>query len=121
MSAALAELAAAFKYAFSGLARAWTTERNFRIESYIGMGVLALGITLRVDLVPLLLVSATVLGFELMNSALEAALDRLAPEPHPLVKQAKDFGAAAVLVSALISVAVGLAVLGPPLLERLFR
>ena len=56
-----------------------------------------------------------VLVAEMFNTVAEAALDAATPYYHPLVKIAKDVAAGAVLVCSLISVGVGLLVLGPPL------
>jgi diacylglycerol kinase (ATP) len=58
---------------------------------------------------------ALVLSLEMMNCALEAAVDLASPELHPLAKYAKDAAAGAVLVAALTSVVVGVWLLGPPL------
>ena len=79
------------------------------------MFALALGLLLKTDVVPILTLCALVLSLELMNGALEAAVDLASPELHPLAKFAKDAAAGAVLLAALISVVVGLWVLGPPL------
>ena len=43
----------------------------------------------------------------------------LSPQHHPLAKVGKDVGAAAVLISALVSVLVGLLILGPPLWQKI--
>ncbi len=109
----------AFRVAFAGIAAVWRSEGNFRIQVVVGSLALLTGILLQVDVIPILLVSALVLSLELINSALEAALDLLYPEPHPLVKRAKDAAAGAVLLAALVSVVVGLWVLGPPLWRAL--
>lgn len=56
---------------------------------------------------------------EFINTSLEAVVDLASPQQHPLAKTGKDVGAAAVLISALTAVLVGLLLLGPPLWERL--
>ncbi len=111
----------AFGYAFEGLAYAWRTGPNFRLE--VGVAALAvfLGAALGVNLAPILLAVGLVLGLELLNTALEAALDLLAPSPHPLAKAAKDTAAAAVLVASLASLLLGLYLFLPPILEILAR
>jgi undecaprenol kinase len=53
---------------------------------------------------------ALVVVAELLNAALEAVVDLVSPEDHPLAKRAKDVAAAAVLVAAAGSVAVGVCV-----------
>lgn len=73
----------------------------------------------RTDVLLLFFSIALVLSLELMNTALEAAVDLVTQEKHPLAKVAKDAGAGAVLVAAIISVIIGLVILGPPLWDRL--
>lgn len=104
-----------FGFALRGIKQTWRTEQNFRVEVIIGVLALVLGVFLRVNLVPIILCCLVVLSLEIVNSALEATLDLLSPEPHPLVKRAKDASAGAVLLAAIGSVVVGLLVLGPPL------
>jgi diacylglycerol kinase len=57
---------------------------------------------------------------EFMNTALEAVVDMVMPDLHPLAKVAKDIAAAAVLVGAIGAVLIGLLILGPPLWARFF-
>lgn len=115
----LTRLRAAFRVAFAGIAAVWATSGNFRIEVVVGALALALGLLLRTGVVPILILCALVLSLEMMNCALEAAVDLASPELHPLAKYAKDAAAGAVLVAALISVIVGLWLLGPPLLAMI--
>lgn len=115
----LARLRAAFRVAFAGLAAVWRVSGNFRIEVGVGALALALGLVLKTGVVPILMLCALVLSLELMNCALEAAVDLASPELHPLAKYAKDAAAGAVLVAALISAVVGLWLLGPPLWKLL--
>ena len=56
---------------------------------------------------------------EFMNTALEAIVDMIMPEKHPLAKVAKDVTAAAVLIGACAAVLVGFLILGPPLWQRM--
>ncbi len=108
-----------FGAAFAGIAAGWRGQANFRIESVVGVLASGVGLWVGANLVPILLVSALVLSLELMNTAVEATLDRVTPEQHPLVKLAKDAAAAAVLVASLFAVVIGLYVLGPPLWAKL--
>lgn len=111
----LTRLRAAFGVAFEGLAAVWRTSGNFRLEVAVGAVAVTLGLLLGTGIVPILTLCALVLSLELMNCALEAAVDLASPELHPLAKFAKDAAAAAVLLAALISVVVGVWLLGPPL------
>ncbi len=56
-------------------------------------------------------------GAELLNTAVEAVVDLVSPEYHPLAGRAKDVAAGAVLVVALAALVVGLLVFGPYLLH----
>ena len=108
-----------FGHALSGLRYAWTHEPNFRIECLVGLAAVALALVLGVSPVPVLLCCALVLSLELVNSALEATIDLVTKELHPLAKLAKDAAAAAVLLASLLAALVGLWVLGPPLWHAL--
>ena len=61
-----------------------------------------------------------VLATELINTVTELAVDLLTQRYHPMAKLAKDAGAGAVLITALASVAVGVAIFGPRLWRLLF-
>ena len=115
----VAKLTRAFRFAAAGIFYTWRREQNFRIEASIGFLALVLGLLLKADLVPLVLVCALVLGLELVNTAIEASLDLLHAAPHPLVKRAKDAAAGAVLLASCGAVGVGLLILGPPLWDWL--
>jgi diacylglycerol kinase len=78
-----------------------------------------LGIS-RLEWSVLILTTLLVWMAEFANTALEAVVDLVSPDYHPLAKAAKDVAAAAVLVGALGAVVVGLLILGPPLWARLF-
>ncbi|HEY6234119.1 MAG TPA: diacylglycerol kinase family protein [Candidatus Elarobacter sp.] len=107
------DLGAAFRYAFAGLGAAWRSERNLRIHAVIATAVIIAGALLRLPAAAwaiLFLAIALVVGAELLNAAIEAAVDLVSPEDHPLAKRAKDVAAAAVLVAAVGAVAVGICV-----------
>ena len=108
---------ATFRYAWEGLKYTWRTQRNFRVESLVGIVALGLCAVLGVNPASILVCCALVLSLEMVNTAFEAVVDLAAPTYHPLAKIAKDVAAGAVLIAALISVLVGLVVLGPPLLR----
>ncbi len=78
--------------------------------------VLALVLKLEFRDLAVLIVTITIVWMgEFINTALEAVVDLVSPQFHPLAKVGKDVGAAAVLIAALASVLVGLLILGPPL------
>jgi diacylglycerol kinase (ATP) len=110
---------ASFSYAWAGFLFAWKNQRNFRLKVYIGVLALALALWLQVSLVPVLLLIALVLGLELVNTALEAVVDLVSPNYHPLAKAAKDLAAAAVLVASAIAALIGIILFIPALVDRL--
>lgn len=114
-------LFASFSYAATGIYFCLRTQRNMRIHVAAGFSAMGLGAWLAVPLVHLALVavvSSLVVTMEMLNTAIENAVDLYTHRRHPLAKIAKDVAAAAVLVSAINAVLVGLMVLGPALYER---
>lgn len=109
----------AFGYACQGLLWAFRQQRNLRIQALLGGVALGLALWLGVEPLPILLLIGLVMGFELLNTALEALVDLVSPGFHPLAGRAKDVAAAAVLWTSLVALAVGLYLLLPPLLRRL--
>ncbi|MDH4259487.1 MAG: diacylglycerol kinase [Gammaproteobacteria bacterium] len=100
-----ARMARAFGSSWRGFAAAWRAEEAFRQECLLALIVVPLGLWLgktgieRVLLVaPMLLV----LTVELLNSAVEAIVDRIGTERHPLSGIAKELGSAAVFVAFAI-------------------
>lgn len=108
-----------FVFAWAGIAYAWRTQRNFRVEVMIGALAITLGVLLGVNLASILVMIALVLTLEMVNTALEALVDLSSPTYHPLAKIAKDVAAGAVLMASCISVLVGFEVLLEPLLRFL--
>jgi diacylglycerol kinase (ATP) len=108
-----------FYFALSGLAQAWQSEANLRIETSIGLIALVLAAVLRANVIAVLLTTLLVLACELFNSALETLIDMVMPEYHPLAKRAKDIAAGAVLLVSLGAVVVGVLVFAPPLWQLL--
>ena len=115
-------LLVSFKYAGAGLKYAFVTQRNFRIHVVVGGVVLSLALWLQLALAHvaiLMLTVGAVMVMELVNTAIEAVVDLVVQQTyHDLARIAKDCAAGAVLVSALVSVAVGLVLLAPPLWLR---
>ena len=98
----------ACRYSAAGLAAAYRHEDAFRQETLAAVGLIPLALFLPATGVGRALMIASVLLVlivELLNSAIEAAVDRISLEDHRLAKRAKDIGSAAVLIS-LINVAV---------------
>ncbi len=111
-----------FRYAFSGLGYCIKTQKNMRIHLVAGLMVLLLGLWLEVaftEMLFLLTAVFLVIILEVLNTAIEKAVDVATREFNPVAHIAKDVAAGAVLLSALFAVLVGLIVLFPPLLARL--
>ena len=111
-----------FGYAFSGWLYVFRTQHNARIHGGIVLLVWVAGMWVNLparDWAVLVLTAALVFVAEFVNTSIEAVVDLASPAQHPLAKIAKDVGAAAVLISALAAIAVGLLILGPPVWEKL--
>ncbi len=110
-----------FRHAFAGWGYVLRTQPNTWIHGIFSIGAVMLSIVLKlrpVEWAAIVLAMGLVWTAELLNTALEAAVDLASPDLHPLARVGKDVAAAAVLTSALVAVATGLLVLGPPLLAR---
>ncbi|HET8818693.1 MAG TPA: diacylglycerol kinase [Xanthomonadaceae bacterium] len=103
-------------WSLQGLRAAWRHESSFRLEVYLFAILGPLGIALGqtpVERVVLVGSGLLVLAIELLNSAIEAVIERYGPEFHELSGRAKDMGSAAVFVSMLNVVMVWCVVVGP--------
>ena len=92
-------------YSMAGLASAWKNEAAFRQETIVAIVLLPLAFWLgqSTNQIALLILSVfIVLIVELLNSAVEAAIDRISNERHALSKQAKDIASAAVFLSLIL-------------------
>ena len=101
-------------YSLQGIRTAWRQEASFRFHSLMAFAVVALLIVLRPPAIwwaLLLMNCGLVLAAELINTALEHALDHLHPEIHPAIKVSKDCAAAAVFIFSLSAVGTFLAFL----------
>lgn len=107
-----------FKYAFRGLWYTLRTQRNMRFHVVVALLVIAAGIFFRVSTVEFAMLFVAITGVfiaEMFNTVIELCVDLASPNYHQLAKIAKDVAAGAVLLSAILSVIIGLFVLGPHL------
>ena len=106
----------AFGYSLQGFGAAFKHEDAFRQEVFLAIVLIPLALYLGENRVEQALMIASVLLVlivELLNSAIEAAVDHTSIERHPLAKQAKDIGSAAVFIALLIVAVVwGVVLLG---------
>ncbi len=104
----------ALHYSIAGLRAALRYEDAFRQETLLALVLLPVALLLPVGLVGKALMIGSVmlvLIVELLNSAVEATVDRISLENHRLAKRAKDLGSAAVLISLINAVLIWLLVL----------
>lgn len=96
----------ATKYSWQGLKGAWLSEAAFRQELALAVLLIPLAFVLggtTGEIAIMLLTLGVVLMAELANSAIEAVVDRIGPEQHPLSGHAKDIGSAMVFIALLFT------------------
>jgi diacylglycerol kinase (ATP) len=99
-----------FNYALEGVIHVLRTQRNLRIHFAVAVGVLVAAVAVEVsklELIALLLAISFVLIAEMLNSAIEQAVDVATTTFNPLAKLAKDVAAGAVLIATVNAVAIG--------------
>lgn len=107
-----------FQYAFAGLWYTLKTQRNAQIHVGIGSCIVILAFILQINLTEWTIIALTsgfVIVTEMLNTAIEGAMDFASTDYHPQIKVVKDVAAGAVLVSAITAVVIGLLILGPKL------
>ncbi|MDX6413951.1 MAG: diacylglycerol kinase [Gaiellaceae bacterium] len=99
-----------FNYAIEGVIHVLRTQRNMRIHFVVAVavivGAVAVGVS-KIELIALLLSIAFVLVAEMINTAIEGAIDAATTSFDPMAKLAKDIAAGAVLIASVNAVAVG--------------
>ena len=106
----------ALGYSRDGIAAAWKTEAAFREEVLLAAIAIPLAFYLgKTGADRALMVGSIVLILivEILNSAVEAVVDKASPEKHELAKRAKDMGSAAVLLSLVNAAVIWACVLWP--------
>ncbi|GIN70970.1 diacylglycerol kinase [Bacillus sp. J14TS2] len=119
-SLSLKRLVSAFKYAIEGIQYAAKVEKNFQIHLVSAVIVIILSFLLRLDKIEWIFMMISIFGvmaLELVNSAMERAVDLATDKIQPLAKQAKDLAAAAVLIYTLMAVLIGILILGPKIIQ----
>ena len=110
----LQRIYSAFWYSLDGFRSAWKHEHAFRQEVSVFVVGSVIALLLRISAFEKLMligVLLLILIVELINSSIEAVVDRVSLERHPLSKNAKDFGSAAVLLTCLLAIAAWAVVL----------
>ncbi|RYF87229.1 MAG: diacylglycerol kinase family protein [Chitinophagaceae bacterium] len=112
--------AKSFVYAFQGLKALFRTEHNARIHAWLTVFVVVLSFLLHITMTEwILLILATTLVWtmEIINTALEKAMDFISLEKLPQIGLVKDLAAAAVLLSAVAAFLTGTLIFLPKLLQ----
>lgn len=103
-----------FKYSCEGLLFAWRSEEAIRIECcllpFVIAGAIYLGQT-KIDQILMVSSGLLIIIIELLNTAIEKAIDRISTDQHPLSKVVKDVGSGAVLLAMINFVFVWLVLL----------
>jgi diacylglycerol kinase (ATP) len=95
----------AFQWSMKGLRAGWQHEASFRLEACLAIVLVPLGLWLghgALEKLALIVAPMLVLSAELLNSAIEAVVDKVSPEFHELAGRAKDMGSAAVFVLVVL-------------------
>jgi diacylglycerol kinase len=112
-----------FQYAFNGIGYVIRTQPNSWIHALATVAVCIVGFWIGLSGVEwaLITLSITLVWLaEFINTSIESVIDLTQPNLHPLAKAAKDTAAGAVLLASISSIVVGLLILGPGLIGRLF-
>ena len=112
-------LVKSFTYAFDGLKYAFKYEQNILVHTLATILVIIAGIFFKISLTEwlvLALIIGLVIATELINTSIEATIDLITKEVHPLAKIAKDTAAAAVLVFGLTAIVIGCIIYLPKIL-----
>jgi diacylglycerol kinase len=113
---------ASIKYAIAGLLYVLTHEQSIKLATIATVIVFVIGLLLEVGILSwalLVLALGAIWITECLNTAIEAAIDLGAPDPHPLAKIGKDVASTASLVSSIVFVVVVILILVPNLLIKL--
>jgi diacylglycerol kinase len=106
------------RYALDGIKYILETQQNARIHLLFTLAVFILGFLLgitRIEWIALALTVGLVWAAELFNTAVEVMVDWISPEKHIAAKICKDISAGSVLVTAFLSILVGILIFGSPL------
>jgi diacylglycerol kinase len=109
-----------FEYAINGLKILIIEEHNSRIHLLAAFIALIAGFLLKISLtewIAIIFSIGLVLTFEIINSSIENFADFISPEQHNVIKKIKDLSAAAVLISAITALIIGLIIFIPKILE----
>ena len=116
-------LTKSFGYAFQGIFAVILKERNMKIHCFMTAAVVIFGAALKInrqEWFTCLILFALVMSLEMVNTAVEAAVDLATDKIDPRAKLAKDAAAGAVLVAAIFAAVIGLIIFLPKLYAVFF-
>lgn len=108
------------KYSLDGLFYAYRYEQSLWLHGLVTILAIIMGFIFKISLSEwaiIFIALGAILALELINTAIEAAVDLTTTEIHPLAKIAKDCGSAASFVMSIVSIVISLFVFGPYLME----
>ena len=111
-----------FGYAFQGIFTCVRKERNMKIHCVAAVLVVIAGVILKISAIEwciCLALFGLVMALEHVNSAVEAVVDMVTEEYHPLAKVAKDTAAGAVLIAAIMAAIAGCIIFLPKIAQIL--
>ena len=108
------------KYSLEGLSYGYRNEQSLILHGFCTILAVILGLIFHItfwEWAVIIISLVIVLAVELLNTAIEATVDLITKEIHPLAKIAKDCGSAAAFVSSLVAVIIGLFVFVPHIIK----
>ena len=108
------------KYSLNGLYYSYRYEQSIWLHALVTILAITMGFIFKISLSEwaiLFIALGSILALELINTAIEATVDLVTTEIHPLAKIAKDCGSAASFVMSIVSIVISLFVFGPYLME----
>ena len=109
-----------FKYAFTGIIKAYGSEQNLLVHTIVAIIVLVTGYFLqlsRIEFCIIVLMIGVVLALEMVNTAIEYTVDMAMPNIHPLAKIAKDVAGGAVLLVCFTAIIIGIIIFLPKIIS----
>ncbi|WP_240628088.1 diacylglycerol kinase family protein [Terrimonas sp.] len=116
------KLIKAFTYALRGVYTFFSSDPNGKLELCFAIIAIATGFVLHIsntEWIAVLLCTAMVISLEMINASIEKLCDMVEPNFHTTIKSIKDIAAGAVLVSAVVSLIIGLIIFLPKIFEQL--
>lgn len=109
-------------HALDGIEYAINNERNIKIQIILGVIASVMGFLLEISVIEwvvVILLMATILALELINTAIERTVDLITKDYEELAKVSKDMAAGAVLVVSMFSVVIGILIYLPKIIDVL--